>query len=931
MVHKPRTPSLYSDRVVSPLAVPLMLVALGGACGSAATLTVTNTNPSGLGSLQQAILDANATNGLDTIVFQIPGSGVHTISPTNILPAITDSVNIDGTTQPGYAGTPLIEINGVNAGSTSDGFRLQAGTNMIVGLVINNFGGAGIHIQAPSASNVIQANFIGTDATGLLSRGNGLTTPRHSGVWLDGSGDNLVGGIYSSNANVISGNGDSGVYLLNCSGNTVQGNLIGTTLSGTTAIGNRTNGIGLYNAGTNQIGGTSAGAGNVTSGNGWNGINLYGANSSGNQIQGNYVGTTHSGTTALPNIAAGINLNAAPANLIGGTDPGAGNLVSGNGQGGISLLGPGANGNLIQGNLVGTDASGRLPLGNAYSGVTVLVGNSNLVGGTSAAARNIISANNQAGVYLSTNSMCNLVQGNYIGVDATGGSVLANAINGISIDSASSNTIGGASPGARNIISGNKNYGIEVFNATATSNTFQGNFIGTDVTGLTALANKYWGIYIQSPGNTVGGTGSGAGNLVSGNGQGGVFLSGALATNNMVQGNLIGTTASGTAALGNGGAGVGITSAAGNLVGGTAPGAGNVLSANGDAGVFLYLSGTTGNHVQGNTIGADITGNSALPNVYEGVYAERGSTNLIGGTAPGAGNLISGNGTRGIWFTNSSWNVVQGNLIGTKRDGATGLGNTDHSVECEVGACNNLIGGAGSAGNTIAWAQSGFAGVRIRDGSTNNAILGNSIFSNGALGIDLGTAGPNPNVSCGTGTGANMAENYPVLSQAVSGSGTGIRGVLNSRANASFVLQFFANPVCDSSGYGEGQIYLGQKTVATGTHCTNSFVADLPVEVPVGYVITATATDVANNTSEFCQCVPVTPVPALGITALSGNQQVALAWTNTATGFVLKQTPSLSPPIQWTTVTNAPGISNGHFIVTLATVTGGRFYVLSFE
>ena len=159
-----------------------------------------------------------------------------------------------------------------------------------------------------------------------------------------------------------------------------------------------------------------------------------------------------------------------------------------------------------------------------------------------------------------------------------------------------------------------------------------------------------------------------------------------------------------------------------------------------------------------------------------------------------------------------------------------------------------------------------YAGVRIRDGSTNNAILGNAIFSNGALGIDLGNYGVNANISCDAGTGANMAQNYPVLTQAVSGNGTGIRGTLNSRPNAMFLLQFFANPACGSSLFannGQGQIYLGQTSVVTGNDCNTSFVAALPGSVPVGYVITATATDSANNTSEFSACVPVRPVPAL--------------------------------------------------------------------
>jgi hypothetical protein len=221
--------------------------------------------------------------------------------------------------------------------------------------------------------------------------------------------------------------------------------------------------------------------------------------------------------------------------------------------------------------------------------------------------------------------------------------------------------------------------------------------------------------------------------------------------------------------------------------------------------------------------------------------------------------------------------------------------------------------------------------VRIRNGSTNNALLCNSIFANGALGIDLGTAGPNPNVSCGAGTGANMAENYPVLSQVVSGNGTGIRGTLNSRRSANYLLQFFASPASDSSGYGEGQIYLGQKTVATGASCTGSFVVTLPAEVPIGYVVSATATDGANNTSEFSISVPVASVPALISNPQRAANQMGLAWTSTATGFVLEQASSLAPPVQWTAVTNTPVLSNGQFVVTLPLDAANHFYALSFQ
>jgi titin len=933
MTDEHRAPFLRVSKQLSAFVVTAFLTTLAAPHGTGATLIVSNTSASGAGSFQQAILDANATNGLDTIIFQIPGSGVHTITLANALPSISDPVVIDGTTQPGFTGTPLIELSGANAGATSDGLRLTAGNSTIRSLAINRFGGAGIHVQLPGGTNFIQGNFIGTDPTGTLSEGNG-SAAQSGGVWIDGSSGNWIGGLYPTNRNVISGNSGPGVYLLNCAGNTVQGNLIGMSVSGTAALSNSNSGIILYNAPRNQVGGTAAGARNFISGNGGSGVSLNLSSATGNLVQGNYIGTDTNGSLAIPNAGDGVTVNGAPANTIGGASAGAGNLLSGNSQGGVSLDGAGAANNLVQGNYIGTDASGRLALGNLFSGVTVFGGNNNLVGGTTSGARNVISANKLSGVYITTNSVGNLVQGNFMGVDVTGTNALGNAFNGISIDSAGSNTVGGTSSGALNVISGNTNYGIEIYSTGATGNSIQGNYIGPAVTGQSALRNMLCGVHIQSPGNTVGGALSGTGNLISGNGQDGVFLDGASAANNFVQGNFIGTAAGGTSSLGNGRAGVGISGAPGNTIGGSVSSAGNLISGNGNpntqGGIYLFGIGATGNVFQGNKIGTDVTGTLALGNAHEGIYLESAPSNTIGGTVPGAGNLISANDTWGLLLTNASWNVIQGNFVGTGIDGVSDLGNVFHAVEC-TNASNNLIGGTNSgAGNRIAFSQTVYAGVRIRGGSTNDAVLGNAIFSTGGLGIDLGAYGVNANIPCDTNSGDNMLQNYPVLSQAVSGNGTGIRGTLNSRPNATFLLQFFANPACNAQGYGDGQFYLGQTMVVTSNNCNASFAANFPGSTTLGYVVTATATDSANNTSEFSACVPVASVPTLTVVPAT-NHQVTLAWTNTTSGFGLKQTSSLSPPIQWAAVTNIPVVANGQFVVTLSAATGNRFYVLSFE
>ncbi|MCX6889984.1 MAG: right-handed parallel beta-helix repeat-containing protein, partial [Verrucomicrobia bacterium] len=867
----------------------------------AATIVVSNTNASGAGSLQQAILDANAASGLDIIIFQIPGEGVQTISPAAALPAITDAVVLDGATQPGYVGIPLIELNGASAGAASDGLRLAAGNSTVRSLIINRFYGAGIHIQSPGGTNRIEGNFIGTDTSGAVSRGNGQAATRSGGVWVDGSSGNWIGGPYSTNRNLISGNGGSGIYVQNSSGNTIQGNLIGTTLSGLAALGNTANGIAVYNSSGNQLGGASTGARNVISGNTNSGVYLYGSATTGNSVLGNYIGASSAGTAAIPNVYDGITVDGAGGNTIGGTNAGAGNLVSGNSQGGIKLKGTGASGNLVQGNFIGTDAAGRVALGNTSSGITLLGCSTNLIGGTTAAARNLISGNKQAGVYMTTNSVGNLLQGNYIGVGIAGTNALGNAINGVSVDGAAFNRIGGATEGARNLISGNSNYGIEIYSATATSNVIQGNYIGSDIQGSAALPNKLCGIHILSSGNTIGGTLAGAGNLISGNTQDGVFLDGASASNNVVQGNFIGTMAGGTNGLGNGRAGIGVSGAPGNTVGGSVTNAGNVVSANATAGISLFGARATGNLIQGNKCGTDVTGYLRLGNALEGIYLESAPSNTIGGAVQGAGNLVGANGTRGIYLVSSPWNVIQGNTIGTAIDGISPLSHPFHGVECDANSSNTRIGGDVAAGNRMAFAQSIYAGVRIRDGSTNNAILSNIIFSNGAMGIDLGAYNLTPNVACGNApaTKANMGQNYPQLTEAVSGNGTSIRGTLNSKTNRSYLIQFFANPSCDApSGHGEGQVYLGQTAVATSNSCDVGFDVTLPVEVPAGYVITSTATDSANNTSEFSTCVPVTVVTSAA-PSITTQPQAQAACAGVAAAFSVQASGSTPLSYQW--------------------------------
>ncbi len=292
------------------------------------------------------------------------------------------------------------------------------------------------------------------------------------------------------------------------------------------------------------------------------------------------------------------------------------------------------------------------------------------------------------------------------------------------------------------MVSGNGGTGVWITGNATSGNLVLGNKVGTNVEGTAAIGNGYWGVALQdSPANTVGGTTAGAGNVVSGNDEGGVAILFAGSVGDVVQGNLIGTNATGAAALGNGYSGVyvgdwGVTGDAATdaTIGGTAAGAGNVISANGNWGVWISDAGTTGVVVEGNKIGTNLAGTAALGNAYDGVHLDGGASgNTIGGAAAGAGNLISGNKEDGIDFSEAGQNVVQGNFIGTNATGTAALGNRIDGVHLHTGSNGNLIGGA--AGNVISGNLDN--GVEISD-SSGNIVEANFIGTNAAGSAVLG-------------------------------------------------------------------------------------------------------------------------------------------------------------------------------------------------
>jgi Family of unknown function (DUF5719) len=384
----------------------------------------------------------------------------------------------------------------------------------------------------------------------------------------------------------------------------------------------------------------------------------------------------------------------------------------------------------------------------------------------------------RAGIRLEGNG-ANTVRGNYLGTSVSGTTAYGNGDYGLALSSSSGNVIGQASASGRNLMSGNGVDGI--FMSNSKSNVIMGNYIGTDVTGRSALKNGGHGILADygSNRNTIGGTSAGARNIISGNADNGVYIRYSSSANK-VQGNYIGTDVTGTADVGNGWSGVGMNVLCNsNVIGGTTPGARNVISGNGHAGVTIHL-GSALNVVRGNYIGVDVH-RSAMGNSQEGVVMNSmpGGSNAIGGKTAGAGNVIAHNYRSGVFI----------------------------------------------------------------DGGSKDPILGNSIYENGRLGIDLYGDGVTNNDDQDPDGGPNGQQNYPLITRV---NPTGVEGTLNSKPDTTFRVELFSNRIPDPSGYGEGQTYLGYVNVTTDSKGNARFSA--PV---TGTYVTATATDPDGNTSEF--------------------------------------------------------------------------------
>lgn len=458
-------------------------------------------------------------------------------------------------------------------------------------------------------------------------------------------------------------------------------------------------------------------------------------------------------------------------NRIGGTGTDARNIIGGNGGHGIVIDGgdPGQTNNRIKGNYIGVASDGMTDVGNGQHGIYITnQASNNVVGGSQTSdPGNVIAGNGGDGIHLdgtfgnmgSSNTSGNFIGGNRIGVNDAGDTAVPNGESGVDIRGATGTSVG-SSLAAKNIIAGNTQYGVYVF---GTEVTIAGNYIGPDASGSVALGNGTGaeGIIVVSASSniTIGGANSASRNVISGN-QRGITLYQAMDC--IIQGNYIGTDAGGTADLGNTFHGIkiyGAANASGNLVGGMASGAGNVIAGNGDEAIWLNGSGATNNTVQGNTIGTNAAGDAPISNgsglgQFGGAITidDGASNNTVGGTTDAARNVIAGtegNGSdsgNGITLSDASTtgNVILGNYIGVNAAGDAALANAGNGIQALNNASSNRIGisaGGAVAGNVISGNDE--TGIKLSGGASSNLVKGNWIgtAADGSAPIENGAEG----------------------------------------------------------------------------------------------------------------------------------------------------------------------------------------------
>mgnify|MGYP002344038766 CR=1 FL=1 len=473
--------------------------------------------------------------------------------------------------------------------------------------------------------------------------------------------------------------------------------------------------------------------------------------------------------------------------------------------------------------VVGIDGSST----GTSNGIQLLAGAS----GSSILALNIrdFTAN---GIQLISATNC-IIQGCYIGTNSVGTAAASNGQNGIILESgANNNLIGGSLLCQGNLISGNLGYGITIVGSTSTQ--IRGNIIGLNVTESASIANSIGGILVTSASNgtIIGGSTSFQANNISGNGSGvtgnGLNIDGSSGV--IIQGNLIGLDGTGNIGIGNAENGISLNGASSAIIGGSGANEMNVIA---DHNFHAIVLNNSSNNVtiQGNNIGTNALGTVAIGNDDSGVIVINSTGTIIGGSSANEGNVLSGSLSEyGIFAISSSGLEIEGNFVGTDRTGTIDLANFDGGIRFDFGAGGSSIGGSGAGdGNTIAY-NTGYGVGVLNAGSSGVLISRNSIYCNTGKGIDLAGVG-------------NTNEPSPVINTI---GNTGASGT----ANNNTTIELFYDTICGGSC--QGKTYIA--SVSTSGPGNWSYVG------PLTGNITATATDLGDNTSEFANCLVFLPV-----------------------------------------------------------------------
>jgi trimeric autotransporter adhesin len=831
------------------------------------TFTVVNTNDAGAGSLRQAILDSNGhvSSSNNTIAFNIPGSGVRAIKLLSPLPLFTQPVTIDGFTQPGASAntlsngnnaTWLVELRGVGALFSEETLRLNIGGLLVRGLCITASAGLGIEIV--SSNCVVAGCFVFGNTAG--------------GIAINGPSGNRIGGTIPADRNVISGHGGSrGIEINNSVANLILGNFIGPDSAGGNTLGNQFEGVNISAGSGNVIGdGTSAGA-NVIAFHSADAVSVQlGTN---NSVRGNRIFSN--------GFPIDLGSDGVTANDAGDGDTGPNNLQN------FPVLTnaiANAGGTVVQGRLnsapnttftldfyVSTidhfsgNGEGEFYLGSANAtadgagNVVFSATVSELFPGArrvTATATDLNGNTSEFSPSVSVRSTIPPATFTVINTNDSGSGSLRQALLDVGLLPSAGNDIiqfAIPGPGVRTIApltalpTPQDPVTIDGFTQSGSSaNTLTNGNNAVILIRLDGTNGGFNGLDLTNGNNVIRGLEilRFSGNGIDLNAGGSNLVSGCMIWSNRADG-------------------IFASGGSGNRIGGLTAGARNVISAN--VGFGIHLRANTNSAVQGNLIGTDFAGASALGNGI-GVFINAGLSNLIGasggssfffGSPAVMRNVISGNDSAGIAFANTFGtplgNRIYGNLIGTDVTGTFGVSNQFNGIT--VGsAVGTTIGGANENEPNLIAFNSG-SGVQIANsGATNNSIRMNAIFDNTGLGIDLGSIGVTANDSGDADSGPNHLQNFPVVTNAtITTSNLMVQGTLNSRPSVTYRLDFYANVDCDPLGNGEGKHWLGSTTVATGADGNATFNLNLPLP-PEGQSLTATATDPSDNTSEFCAC-----------------------------------------------------------------------------